>query len=161
MGDYFNPLRRKIGVVTLVMACVLAAGWVRSCVYIDYLSGRVRPGDKQIDHLVSLNQQIGYMVSSSDLLQLKYPRCVLRSWRLNALHGPFIGGNVNWWWNSNGFRVIDVKNETTGNILYRGLAIPYWSIVLPMALLSAWLLLNKPRVANQKAVTKPVHEKVT
>ena len=28
MGDYFKPWRRKIGVATLVMACVFAAGWV-------------------------------------------------------------------------------------------------------------------------------------
>ena len=30
MFDYFKPLRRKIGVCTLVIACVFAAGWVRS-----------------------------------------------------------------------------------------------------------------------------------
>ena len=30
MREFFKPWRRKIGVVTLVMACVLMAGWVRS-----------------------------------------------------------------------------------------------------------------------------------
>ena len=30
MGDYFKLWRRKIGVVTLVVACVFAVGWVRS-----------------------------------------------------------------------------------------------------------------------------------
>jgi hypothetical protein len=34
-GDYFRPWRRKIGVMTLVMACVFAAGWVRSSVRFD------------------------------------------------------------------------------------------------------------------------------
>src|SRR5262249_50446664 len=29
MSSYFKPLRRKIGVLTLVMACVLMVGWIR------------------------------------------------------------------------------------------------------------------------------------
>ena len=35
MGEYFKPLRRKLGVVTLLMACVLMAGWVRSLSIFD------------------------------------------------------------------------------------------------------------------------------
>jgi len=30
MGDFFKPWRRKIDVVTLLMACIFMAGWVRS-----------------------------------------------------------------------------------------------------------------------------------
>ena len=30
MGEFFSGWRRKIGVVTLVTACVLMAGWIRS-----------------------------------------------------------------------------------------------------------------------------------
>ena len=30
MGDFYTPGRRKIGMVSLVMTCVFAAGWVRS-----------------------------------------------------------------------------------------------------------------------------------
>lgn len=30
MGTFFKPLRRKFGVVTLGLACVLMVGWVRS-----------------------------------------------------------------------------------------------------------------------------------
>jgi hypothetical protein len=32
MPSYFKPLRRKIGVLTLVRACVLMVGWLR-CLY--------------------------------------------------------------------------------------------------------------------------------
>src|SRR4051812_37506464 len=35
MPTYFKPLRRKLGVVTLVTACVFAAGWVRSVFVAD------------------------------------------------------------------------------------------------------------------------------
>ena len=30
MNGYFKPLRRKIGAVTLGLACLLMSGWVRS-----------------------------------------------------------------------------------------------------------------------------------
>lgn len=30
MWSYFKPLRRKFGVMTLVMACLLLVGWMRS-----------------------------------------------------------------------------------------------------------------------------------
>ncbi len=35
MSGHFKPLRRKFGVGTLVMACVLMVGWVRSFVNAD------------------------------------------------------------------------------------------------------------------------------
>jgi hypothetical protein len=37
MGDYFKPWRRKIGAMTLVIACAFTAGWVRSTVINDQL----------------------------------------------------------------------------------------------------------------------------
>ena len=38
MGAYFKPLRWKIGVVTLVIACVFVVGWVRSVRVKDEIS---------------------------------------------------------------------------------------------------------------------------
>ena len=35
MGGYFKPWWRKMGVLTLVMACMFAAGWVRSIYVAD------------------------------------------------------------------------------------------------------------------------------
>lgn len=37
MGEYFKPWQRKIGVVALLMACVFAAGWVRSGTVEDFV----------------------------------------------------------------------------------------------------------------------------
>ena len=36
MGDYLSPWQRKVGVLTLALACVFAAGWVRSLVVEDH-----------------------------------------------------------------------------------------------------------------------------
>ena len=38
MGDFFKPWRRKIGVVTLVFACLVAGGWVRSLTVREVIS---------------------------------------------------------------------------------------------------------------------------
>src|SRR5580658_9234756 len=46
MHDFFKPWRRKIGVVTLVLACVFAAGLVRSHATTDRIS--LYPSDKTI-----------------------------------------------------------------------------------------------------------------
>jgi len=38
VGEFFKPTRRKLGVMTLVIACVFAAGWMRSLFFIDGIS---------------------------------------------------------------------------------------------------------------------------
>ena len=30
MGEYFNPMKRKVGMMTMAMACLFMVGWVRS-----------------------------------------------------------------------------------------------------------------------------------
>ena len=35
MGEFFKPRRRKIGCVTLTVACLLVAAWVRSLIVDD------------------------------------------------------------------------------------------------------------------------------
>lgn len=37
MGAFFNPWRRKFGVLTLAMACLLAGAWLRSLSADDYI----------------------------------------------------------------------------------------------------------------------------
>ena len=41
MRDFYRGWRRKVGIVTLVMACVFMGVWVRSLVYLDivYVQG--------------------------------------------------------------------------------------------------------------------------
>ena len=37
MGEFFKPMRRKAGVVTLLLASVFVAGWVRSIHQMDVI----------------------------------------------------------------------------------------------------------------------------
>ena len=104
MPTYFKPLRRKIGVLTLVLACVLMAGWVRS----------LSIQDKELFNIDSLRNAI---ISSQ--------------------------GSIAWErWIGNG------RHEST--------SIAYWSIVIPVTMLSAWLLLSKSRQKPAARKTVPL-----
>jgi len=43
MGEFFKGWRRKAGCVTLVLACVMAVGWVRSQHFSDFIKYRIAP----------------------------------------------------------------------------------------------------------------------
>jgi len=88
MGEFFKGWRRKIGVVTLVLACVFAVDWMRLA---DYSVKEGRTSDVP--------------------------------WLPTVMH-PQLG-------------------------------VPYGWIVLPLTLLSGYLLLSKPRLSKPKQTTEP------
>ncbi len=137
MPNYFKPWRRKIGVVTLVIACAFAAGWVRSDIYADnayisdFLLMSLRGGLYCFYANEALPIQTIYFYSdSASPLRTTDP---LR-------HSDFRGA-----WNFKcfgfGYGIVD-----NGGFC----RVPYWSIVIPLTLLSAHLLLSKPRVKSEK-----------
>lgn len=97
MGTYFKPLRRKFGVVTLGLACVLATCWIIS-------------RDWHTEFVPMM--QVELMNS--------------------GIHVNVWTDRVLW-----GELMIPPSNRTE-------MTIPYWSIVIPLTLLSALLLLSKP-----------------
>ena len=128
MGEYFKPWRRKIGVVTLVMACVVVAGWVRGRCVRDFVdSGRYLPGSRGI--VIDNNRD---------------------SFTLKTREGPTIcllpGGEIN--------TVLPVSDAKV--VLVTLIRIPYWSIFIPLTLLSAYLLFSKPRVEPATAQSSSV-----
>src|SRR4051794_40257879 len=50
MGEFFKPWRRRIGVVTLLMALVFMGGWLRSHSFVDYVvfPGKIFPKGNSI-----------------------------------------------------------------------------------------------------------------
>ena len=151
---YFKPLRRKIGVVTLVLACVFMVAWVRSQVVVDAMSITC---SRWQHFLFSDNFGIWW---ETDLISQK------------GRQVPFFGDFSKWYLQSNkratpppeapdfefaanpdivltsyGFyyAVLFSKNQNPPLVKSTWI-IPYWSIILPLTLLSAWLLLSKPRV---------------
>ena len=93
MGEFFRGWRRKAGLVTLAMACLLATGWMRS--------------------YVAPSPPFSSWFESRD--------GVLFLWNDILIEG------VAW-------------SGPRGALVF----ISYWSLVLPLTLLSVWLILSKP-----------------
>lgn len=131
MNGYFRPLRRKIGIITMLIAFLLAVGWARSSIVADSFEfTTVRGGT------------IHQFASEYGAIQ----------WRCCGT----IGYTSPEWSNR---RVIDDPNghfidREFSHLILRyaddsswsgNASCPYWSIVIPLTLLSACLLLGNPR----------------
>jgi len=108
MGEFFKGWRRKIGVVSLVVACVFAAGWVRSYQRFDRFQSSSHT-------FFSADGAFGEMAWTE--------KHYLRNGREFA--------------------------ETIPSPIWK---CPHYVPTVPLVLLSAYLLLVKPRVAKPKIV---------
>lgn len=145
MPLYLKPWRRKLGVLTLLMACALTAGWVRSffiCDKIVHGEGVIEIGLYSLHGLVTL--ELGDNGSHTGEMQI--PRW--KSQNAAEMKHLLLADEIEWLLNGFGFGVSALHE---GPLL--GLCVaPYWSIAIPLTLLSAWLLLTKPRVAEAPEV---------
>ncbi len=152
MGDFFQGWRRKIGVATLVMACVFTAGWVRSHVLgedVEFSIGQ---------HTTHGFGWIGQWLIWGSI----YDENAVYSWPVFSFESnvasdsPLIGPDRVWHWRSCGFGRCELKAESNGGCRLVFRVIPFWSIVVPLTLLSAWLLLSKPPVSKPKSTADAV-----
>ena len=131
MREFFKGWRRKVGCVTLVMACVFAVGWVRSLTRRDTFDfGRVE--------IVSLESSLAVAIWPRSNLRL--PQWFTEDSRsIDSVFGPHgCRSRGAGFWSSG---IADLQSTLI-------VVAPYWSIVIPLTLLSAYLLLSKPRVAK-------------
>ena len=125
MREFFRGWRRKGGVLTLVMACMFAAGWVRSHTQIDLV---FIPGG-----MIAVSENGKFSLSQKIRLKSQSPT----------------GGKVKATVESSSFlsriRLWSLDVSSTKIIQTDYGLIPYPSIVIPLTLLSAWLLFSAPR----------------
>ena len=187
MRDYFKPLRRRIGVLTLVMACVLMGGWMNSLTtehHVDVLKTNFRS-----ERLVSTNSNIVWESFSSEIPAHYFPT-TFHIWRhsqpgLESGKDGFAyvctDGTANnyceiqFFFNpdsrdaakAQGNSSMETRCELAERWFWFGylqwhdwasltvFLVPYWSIVGPLTLLSAWLLLPKH---DQRTKPEPPQE---
>lgn len=159
MMGYLKPLRRKVGVVTLLVACVFAAEWIRSTTNLDSAAIAFPQNRYEIQ---SLQQNIRFFHTRISDRRLGHPFWSCYSDPITSLEQPIsdprelLGENR---------RVLEFGDGYLGagsfEAEYRSLLvpkpgppvrvfqtvalIPHWSVVIPLTLLSGWLLLSKPR----------------
>jgi hypothetical protein len=143
MKEFFRGWKRKVGVVTLLMACVFAGGWVRGYSMYDSLAlGQTRWSTSRYGIMVIKRfETSGAPIrertewGSSSLVDFG---------DMNPIDANFSHASFNWRWTRLGFDFLEV-NQTSPASVMTIWAIPYWSIIAPLALLSVHLLLSKPQ----------------
>lgn len=148
MFEYFSGWRRKAGVVTLILSCTLLAGWVRSLKKRDFL---------EVDSATTT-----YRLASG-LAELRLIRAIPNAGRglawtnqditiEDSKWGRWEGYEMQWEWD---FAPFNIGVGTIGGVEAMVVAFPYWSIILPITVLSTWCLVSK---RCQPAKIKPIQE---
>jgi len=198
MGEFFRGWRRKLGVLTLVMALGFMTGWVRSLIQCDKVQWR---GMGNKIHVIESNSGRWQWETISNALigDAAYSRmtacqrisptvtistitgCDLTEFYSVGLAVPYKTRNrdddtnlrsefglefyrIEWggdrrfrnWTKTLSMSVPQrtryEKSISTASVT----VVPYWSITIPMTLISALLLLTKPRKSTPMKISEPI-----
>ena len=138
MGEFLKPLRRKIGVAIMVIACVFMCGWFRSFTISEVVSVPVSPASMLSvgsvgNHFLLLMSQYHVREARPKKIewnQINEFQTVESLFHEHSLDFRFLG-----------FGLIASNDTFNGGL---ALTIPYVLLVSSLTLLSAWLLLSKP-----------------
>lgn len=142
MLAFFHSWRRRIGCATLVMSLVFVTGWIRSLVVMDVLL--VHSGTHTMEHCVSVDHSFvwGRVRKANANSVIRYP--VFATNAPHSLDSFLELANLRCDWNWLGFAVGELNVPTADRFNHTIWIIPYWSLVIPLTSLAAWLLLAKP-----------------
>lgn len=152
MMSYFKPLRRKIGVLTLVFACAFMAGWMRSQTISEGICFRGSPS--RVHVLSSRGAFLRWNCRGGDSPERFYVNSKFDYDSIAALVNDDL--KIDYRWRMWGFQ--SVSGLTPSGVPTAIWIIPYASIVIPLTLLSAWLLLSKPRATKLPTDSTPKTE---
>ena len=168
MRDFFKGRRRKIGCAALVMACVLMGLWLRSvrccdsyCFVYKHSVITIRSVDNWFgcrigwhpdtaplwypDLDIGWTSQSGADTLGDSIADGKW------NWPRPAVSSNGVDIHFHWEMAGFGFYSATFHNAERLNIC----RIPDWSFVLPLTLLSAFLLLDKNKTSTTKNITEP------
>jgi hypothetical protein len=168
MGEFFRSWKRKVGVVTLVMACVFLGMWVRSQAMWDRLSDF---NETWCIKMESFNGLVGWhfttVVDKRSTYSLYPPKSGHRQVAASQMPGSLLpfghdlsscGWQLQCHWETSECAFVIATKE---NVKMFVLILSYWFIVLPLTALSAWLLLSKHQKSAQKKIVGPVESAYT
>ena len=163
VGEYFKEWRRKVGVLTLVLACIFAGAWIRGFTIEDV----VRMGDGQrivtrgrILQTLSTSARNGFVWTREDTdsditwLAGRQSHPVGESHSFDPKENVIDTGVMDWRWQFCGFDFGKYRGDPPDTLFY--LQISHWSVVVPLTLISALLFLTKSRPSIRAKSTSPV-----
>ncbi|WP_010587526.1 hypothetical protein [Schlesneria paludicola] len=150
MREFFRGWKRKAGIATLALACVATIGWVRSFYFTDMI---MFPTSHAMNRWISDKHGLVWTRHSQtdeeleeqewdSLFDVPIPAiCFAFPQSLDLHERKYLNGNE--WTRKSAFlgfifldgQIFGLKSTATVWI------IPYWSVVVPLTLLSAYLLL--------------------
>lgn len=145
MREFFRGWQRKWGCITLVMACLLMGMWIRSRIVNDFLATDGRDATYRIGsyggELSFIREtpaaQFGRFLHLDSFHEGNEDKYELwRSW------DSWDGYEMEWRWDLTQFHF---GAGTIFGIRTESYTFPYWFFVLPLTLLSAYLILGKAR----------------
>lgn len=169
MADYFKPVRRKCGVATLTLASLFIFGMILSITFTDQIKFYT---DSTVYRVSSTQNwiELTYYSHPSDTEAFK-PMRIRGAFRLlseklkpkdtsppavklplesrnNADHVCFLPPErTPSWWRSMGFELYEHPHGVVGHCL----DMHYLYCVVPLSLISVFLLLSQPRIADHFA----------
>jgi len=170
MREFFKGWRRKVGVTTLMMALVGMGGWLRSLRGVDKTSFSI--GNRSLVQLISLDGKMALRRIKSELpvKEFSVDRVLLLGFQapqgnstgnlaisVDAKSRADEGSPYRWILKRNGFEIGGVVDQQFPLQVFV-VCFPYWSIVTPLTLLSAYLLLTKPRSSNHEKIVEPISD---
>jgi hypothetical protein len=158
MAEFFRGWKRKVGVVTLCLGCVFMLEWVRSASESDLIHFMRQP---HIRHTIySCPAGLGWtrlcLTAGTPIYNRPFDYVTWQTLPLSQRNGvyPFDWHDTQWGTQWMGFRMGTVVwDNPPGFQETTVVVVPHWSIVIPLTLLSAWLLLSKPRRVEKPDTT--------
>lgn len=160
MREFFRPWKRKLGVVTLLLACAITAVWIRSLGVSDSVfypaNSRLPPryNDVSVQDSSGNDMTVGIWsghgciaveyaldsVLSQTMIDFGEPLYVHRLGFGHPSTSMFQQCEGEWIWGACGFG----KAESRDSLMFTTVwVVPYWSIVLPLTAFTVWLLFSK------------------
>ena len=141
MREFIRGWRRKIGMLTLAMACVFMAVWIRSLFMLDQFW--FYAGNGHLETLYSFDSKIGWLRDGTDGIPL-----MATGWSSHPSNSREFSEFGKCRWISIHYGEAEGEFSTFWDL-------PYWSIVLPLTALSSFLLLQMPCKSKSKKITEP------
>lgn len=153
MRSFLKGWWRKVGLTTLTLAVLLAAGWGRSFYSEDFVSIQYR----RLDTFVFSSGGFLLWQRTIDRDHNQGERPVSHAsmpYDSATRYDPWKGLDVDWRMEFAGASIGAGTHQAGPGTLYhfRMWVIPYWMLVLPLTLTSACLILSKPRKKTPIAV---------
>ena len=168
--ECFSGWRRKVGLLTLVMASAAMCFWLRSVFTFDAVN--IPVGVDEYFQIGSTNEYLTVgRLSISRIGGSSRGRASLwmsesntskgetATWMKVASEGNSCGVGI---YDAKPFGVMDcnpaMRTSSGGeyHAKIRSRLIPFWSVTIPLTLISAFLLLANPKTSTQKKIPEPI-----